>query len=256
MPENIIINGQHLVLHGITGNAGDKNAVASITVPVEFPDLLALFSITAAEVAAAVGIGGLVCTDRPFSQLEHGGYEVRFQFEGFNSEVSFEQGEELCSYSFDTDMGEEPIETHPKFHKLKDEYGPLVDGKFPDTYTPKAGGGSTALAKNDGKGAKSNPLAGLESWLKAGGVFSRSYAVSRVPTDIYKGIGTLVDYPPGAEKLNIPRFKKRKWLKLPPIVQSGDKGAGSAARVTERYRLSGATTGSEAILYDQGQLED
>ncbi len=256
MPGNIIINGQHLVLHGITGNVGDKNAVASLTVPVEVPDLIAAFSLPAEAVAAALGISALVCTDRPLSQLEHGGYEIRFQFEGFNSEVSFEQGEELCSYSFDTDMGEEPIKTHPNFQKLEAEYGPLKDGEFPKTYTPKSGGGSTALAKNDGKGEKANPLAGVESWLKAGGVFSRSYAVSRVPREIFQNIGTLVDYPPGAEKLNIPRFKKRKWLKLPPQVESGDKGSGSAARVTEKYRLTGVTNGSEAILYDREQLED
>jgi hypothetical protein len=251
--DTIFVNGTHLVCLGITGNAGDEHAVASITVPVAVPDLVTVFQLTPDDVANALGIAGLRCTGRPLTQLDHGGFEVRFEFEGFHASTP-DAEEEGATYSFDTDMAEEPIESHPKFAKLKELYGPLVDGKFPETYAAK-GDSSSPYSQTDGATAP-NPLAGVESWLKAGGVFSRSYAVRVVPSRIYNGIGTLVSYPRGAAKLNIPHFRQRKWLKLPPLVEYGSKGAGTAARVTERYRLTGATTGSEAILYAAGQLDD
>lgn len=260
MPD-IVINGQHLVLLGIDGDVGDRNSVASIVVPVEVPDLVTAFALAsnAKAVAEAVGISGLICTGRPFSQAEDGAYVVRFQFEGFNSEVSFEQGEENCVYAWEPEESDEPIETHPNFLKpggLAEkgawDFNEEKFAKHADT----AGKGSTALSKADLKNPPTNILFGIEAWTTAGGTFSRSYAVSRVPADLYRGIGTLIDYPPGAENIGIPRFKRRKWLKKSPSVTTGQTGSGSAIRITERYRLTGATTGAEEIIYVAGQLED
>lgn len=255
---NILINGKHLVLNGITGNVGDKNAVATIVVPIAVDDLQTAFSINPKTVAEVLGIDRMTCTDRPISQMEYGGYEIRLQFEGFNQEVSQQQGEEMCSYSFDADMAEEPIQTHPGFEKLRKEYE-WKDSEDGDGYFPKELGSSASssgMSKDNKETAKPNPLHKVENWLKAGGIYTRSYAVSTVPSSIYNGIGTIVDYPPGAAKINIPRFRNRKWLKMAPLIQTGDRGSGSAARITERYRLTGATTGSEAIIYSHGQLED
>jgi len=258
MPSPILINGKSLVLNGITGNVGDKQGVASITVPVVVDSLVECFTISALDVADALGISGLICTDRPISELEYGGFEIRFQFEGFNNEVSYEFGAASASYSFSPADSDEPIQSHPNFLYYKNTYGwDEQNQRFPVEYVPKTGSDATALSKTNSK-TKSNPLAGTTDWWKAGGVFAVTFAVTSVPADIYKGVGTLVDYPPGAERLNIPRFKNRKWLKMTPDVATNEKGSGSAARITLRYRLTGITSGAEAILYNAslGQFGD
>lgn len=256
MPAEILVNGQHLVLLGISGNIGDKNAVASIIVPINVPDLGTAFSISAGDVAAALGISGLQCTDRPLSQDDDGEFTVRFQFEGFNSEVSFEQAQEQLQLSWDPDFGDEPIQTHPKFLGEKGLAATYAwnfnEEKFAKNIGSESNEGSTGLSKGDIKTPPTNKLFGVERWLKAGGFFRRSYAVTHVPTDIYKGVGTLVDYPPDAQRINVPRFKNRRWLKYPPKVSP----TGSAYRIEESYRLSGITNGSEAIIYDAGQLDE
>lgn len=253
----ILINGKHLVLNGVTGNVGDKNAVAKIMVPIAVPDLATAFSIDPKVVAEALAIHRLTCTDRPITQMEYGGYELRLQYEGFNEEVSMQQGEEMCSYSFDPDSAEEPIQSIPGFRELQKKYewqGNDEEGAFPKELS--GSGGATGMSKGGQGAKKANPLFKVENWLKEGGVFTRSYAVSTVSNSIYNNIGTIVDYPPGAATINIPRFKTRKWLKLCPQVQTGSRGSGSAVRIVERYRLTGVTNGSEAIIYARSQFED
>lgn len=261
MPSPITVNGK-LVLLGISGNVGDRNSVASIVVPVRCETLAECFEVDPVAVASALGIGGLRCTDRPLSQHEDGGYEVRFTFEGFNSPVDWDFAQQtLASYSFEGEMNEEPIQTLPHFlgkGGLADRYGySFQDEKFPrDIPGSAAAKAASALSQTEQNlTSASNPMFGVESWLKAGAVFTRSYAASVPSPSIYQGIGTLVDYPPGAGELNIPRFPGRVWLKLAPQVQSGDRGSGSAVRVTERYKLTGVTNGSEALIYNRAQLE-
>jgi len=251
----IKINGKDLVLNGITGNAGDRHGVASVEIPVVVDSLAEALAFNAQDVSDALGIGGLICTDRPLNQIENGLFEVRFKFEGFNQEVTFEFADAASGYNFDSDMSEEPIQTHPNFVKIAATYAwNAQDQSFPSQYTPVTGNNSTGFSAASGK-TTTNPMAGTTDWLKAGGVFSKTYAVSSVPSSVYQGIGTLGTYPPGAEKLNIPHLKNRYWIKLPPLVDYNTKGSGSACRVTERYRLCGISNGSETVIYNFGQLD-
>lgn len=261
MSENIIVNGKHLVLLGISGDVGDANAVASISVPVEVPDLVSAFSLRAEDVASAVGISGLKCTGRPFSQLEHGGYEIHFKFEGFNSQVSYEDAQEKVQVRFDPEEKQDPVETHPKFlevggiaDKWKYQWEPE---KFPKDLSGQ-GSSVTSLSKADNKLENAtNPMFGVDSWMNFGGTFTRSYACTRLPSDLYENIGILIDTPPDAHRINLPRFKGRKWLKMPPTVETGERGSGSAIRISERYRLTGILRGNPSnaeILYAEAQL--
>ena len=255
MGSQILVNGQRLVLNGITGNAGDRNAIATVIVPVEFLDLPSALQINAQDVANAIGLPNLICTSRPFEQLEYGGFEVKFQFEGFNYKVSADDAQNNCSYSFEPDEKAEPIQTHPNFVNLSLDYAwDSNKEEFPAQYTPPQNG-QTALSKAQ-QSTTDNPLSGTVDWEKIGGIFTRTYAVTNVPADLYNNAGTIIDYPPDAEKLNIPRFKTRQWFKMAPMVQNGEKGSGSAFKITERYRLTGATNGAEAVIYAKGQLQD
>lgn len=252
MATTILINGLHLVLNGVTGDAGDRNGVASIVVPVHVPDLSTAFSINAQEVSAALGIAGLVCTGRPLSEMECGEFIVNFHFEGLNGDVAFEQAENLASYNFDGEMGDAPIQTHPNFEALTVKYGwDQENERFPRDMPNAKAGASTGLSKAAKK--PTNPVFGTDAWFKVGAIFSRTYAVTVPSAAIYEGIGTLVSYPPGAEKLGLPRFKRRVWLKLAPQV---DTSAGSAIRVTERHRLTGQDPEAARDIYGSGQLDE
>ncbi|MHA3773669.1 hypothetical protein ACXR0O_19205 [Verrucomicrobiota bacterium sgz303538] len=250
---NIFVNGVHLVLNGVTGDAGDRNGVASIIVPVHVPDLPTAFTLDAREVAAALGIAGLVCTGRPLTEIECGEFIVNFHFEGLNGEVAFEQAEQLATFSFDGEMGDAPISTHPNFDALTAQYGwDEENERFPRD-APGKTGSTTGLSKGKTSKKATSPVFGQESWLKVGATFSRTYALTTPNASIYEGIGTLVSYPPGAEKLGLPRFKRRVWLKLAPQV---DTSAGSAVRVTERYRLTGQDPDVAKQIYGAGQLDE
>lgn len=251
MSDNILVGGVHLVLGGINGNVGDKQGVATIIVPVNVPNLVTAFQITADAVAEAMGISGLVCTDRPLSQDVDGEFTINFKFEGFNQQVTYEQAQSLVQVSFKPDKQDAPIQTHPKFNSvINPTYGPLVDGKFPPTYTPK-NNGNTGFNNSGGK-AVDNPFFGVEAWLKYGGTFSRTVACTHLPTDLWANVGILVDYPPDAELIGLPRFKKRKWQKESPEIDQN----GSAFRITDNYRLTGQTNGAETIIYGASQLSD
>ena len=67
---------------------------------------------------------------------------------------------------------------------------------------PESSAGQTALS-GSGKKAKKNPLFGVDNWLVVGAVFARSTAAKTIPASILRGIGTIVDKPPGIEQFKI-----------------------------------------------------
>jgi len=248
--ENIFVNGVHLVLGGIGGSAGDKNGIAKIHVPVNVPDLPTALLLSPGAVAAAIGLSGVICTDRPLSQDPDGEFTVTYQFEGFNQDWTFDQAKEFMQLSFKPNKNSDPIQTHPHFKdRIESIFGPMVDDKWPETYTPKAGTGVPGFSQGSGK-ALPNPMLGVDSWIKYGGTFSRSYACTSLPESVWENNGMLIDFPPDADKLSIPRFSNRKWLKEVPEIDE----VGNAFKVTENYLLSGITNGSEAVIYAESQL--
>ena len=108
----------------------------------------------------------------------------------------------------------------------------------------------TALSGGSQK-TKKNPLFGVEHWLVIGAVFRKTYAAKTIPSGLLRGIGTIVQKPPGIEQFKIPSAaKKRNWLKLAPKI----KRKGNAVEITEEYMLSGPN-GWIRDIYGQAQLE-
>ncbi|MEA3213569.1 MAG: hypothetical protein QOE70_6626 [Chthoniobacter sp.] len=49
---------------------------------------------------------------------------------------------------------------------------------------------------------------GVDNWLVVGAVFRKTYAAKTIPSSILRGIGTIVDKPPGFEQFKIPGAAK------------------------------------------------
>ena len=225
---------------GISGGISETG-IATVEVPV-FVDTLA----EALTVLPDLGIG-LPYRSRNFSQEDEGTFKVVLHFEGVTFDFS---DDDKVTFELDTSMAEDPIQTHPFFDTLKTRYGwDAVKEQFAETL-PETGGQQTALS-GTGKKIKKNPLFGVENWLVVGAVFRKTYAARVIPSGILRGIGTIVDKPPGIEQFKIPSAaKKRNWLKLAPKI----KRKGNAVEITEEYMLSGPN-GWIKDVYGQAQLE-
>ena len=225
---------------GISGGISETG-IATVEVPV-FVDTLA----EALTVLPDLGIG-LPYRSRNFSQEDEGTFKVVLHFEGVTFDFS---DDDKVTFELDTSMAEDPIQTHPFFDTLKTRYGwDAVKEQFAETL-PETGGQQTALS-GSGKKIKKNPLFGVENWLVVGAVFRKTYAARVIPSGILRGIGTIVDKPPGIEQFKIPSAaKKRNWLKLAPKI----KRKGNAVEITEEYMLSGPN-GWIKDVYGQAQLE-
>ena len=225
---------------GISGGISETG-IATVEVPV-FVDTLA----EALTVLPDLGIG-LPYRSRNFSQEDEGTFKVVLHFEGVTVDFS---DDDKVTFELDTSMAEDPIQTHPFFDTLKTRYGwDAVKEQFAETL-PETSGQQTALS-GSGKKIKKNPLFGVENWLVVGAVFRKTYAARVIPSGILRGIGTIVDKPPGIEQFKIPSAaKKRNWLKLAPKI----KRKGNAVEITEEYMLSGPN-GWIKDVYGQAQLE-
>ena len=225
---------------GISGGISETG-IATVEVPV-FVDTLA----EALTVLPDLGIG-LPYRSRNFSQEDEGTFKVVLHFEGVTFDFS---DDDKVTFELDTSMAEDPIQTHPFFDTLKTRYGwDAVKEQFAETL-PETGGQQTALS-GSGKKIKKNPLFGVENWLVVGAVFRKTYAARVIPSGILRGIGMIVDKPPGIEQFKIPSAaKKRNWLKLAPKI----KRKGNAVEITEEYMLSGPN-GWIKDVYGQAQLE-
>ena len=226
-----------------TGIAGgiSETGIATVEVPV--------FVATLAEaltVLPNLGIG-LPFRSRNFTQEDDGTFKVVLHFEG----VTFEfNDDDKVTFELDTSMNEDPIQTHPFFDTLKKRYGwDEVKEQFAETL-PEQSGQQTALS-GSGKKVKKNPMFGVDNWLVVGAVFRKTYAARVIPSGLLRGIGTIIDRPPGIEQFKIPSAaKKRNWLKLAPKI----KRRGNAVEITEEYMLSGPN-GWLRDVYGQAQLE-
>ncbi|HEY3898920.1 MAG TPA: hypothetical protein VGM54_09925 [Chthoniobacter sp.] len=257
MATDALVNGTYLVLGEVSGDVADKQGVASVTVPVIVPDLPTAFSVNPDDVQAAVGIFGFACLGRPFHQIEGALYQVNFKFEGVAGNASLSQSETNTQWDFDLEMENAPIQTHPSFQSLKDTYNWSTTGAdgspgFAETWSgAKGANGGLPGGQNN---TQPNPLFGTTDWLKIGGIYSRSYGVTSVPSSIYQALGTLIPVPPDAQVLGITSFPGRAWFVMAPKVTRRNKSTGPA-RITERYRLTGQDLGAAKIIYAQGQLD-
>lgn len=206
---------------GITGGISETG-VATIAVP--------LFVETLAEALTALpNLGvGIPYRSRSFTQEDDGGFKVTLHYEGISNDAP---SDDQVTFELDTSMAEDPIQTHPFFDTLKTRYAwDAAKEQFAETL-PEASGQSTALS-GSGKKPKKNPMFGVDNWLVVGAVFRKTYAAKTIPSSILRGIGTIVDRPPGIEQFKIPgAAKKRNWLKMAPKI----KRKGNAVEITEEY---------------------
>lgn len=189
------------------------------------------------------------------------GYQVDILYEGVPDGT--EDGEDE-DWEFDPTFAEEPIETHPEFARLKEDYGGVLgaDGRvvFPQTLDGPtnlkiglasgqgaavggvlggaigaAAGAITAAAASAATAAaaaRPNPLFGLKTYFVTKAVWRRTRTLKRVPKSVLDTIGTVVGKLPTSA---IPTPKGRNWLILPPKIQK----RGNAVSVADQYMLSG-----------------
>lgn len=225
---------------GITGGISETG-IATIEVPV-FVATLA----DALTVLPDLGVQ-LPYRSRNFSQEEDGTFKVVLHFEGITSSPS----EDQVTFELDASMNEDPIQTHPYFDTLKTRYHwDAVKEQFSETL-PENSGQQTALSGGNSQKTVKNPLFGVENWLVVGAVFRKTYSAVTIPGTLLRGIGTIIDRPPGIEQFRIPSAaSKRNWLKMAPKI----KRKGNAVEITEEYMLSGPN-GWIKDIYGQAQLE-
>ena len=234
------MNSTPLTTTGITGGISETG-VATIEVPM-FVQTLA----EALTVLPNLNVG-IPYRSRAFSQEDDGGYKVTLHYEGITNE---NKDDDQVTFELDGSMADDPIQTHPYFDALKVRYRwDAVKEQFAETLSA-SGGQQTALSGGSQK-TKKNPLFGVENWLVIGAVFRKTYSAKTIPATLLRGIGTIVDKPPGIEQFKIPSAaKKRNWLKLAPKI----KRKGNAVEITEEYMLSGPN-GWLRDVYGLAQLE-
>ena len=213
-----------LKLNGVAGSVS-KTGLASITVPF-YVDTLA----EALTVTPDFGIT-LPMVSRQFRETENGGFEVSLTYEGLEDDPADDQAD----FELDVSMSDDPIQTHRDFKTLKETYGwDTAEERFPE--------------KDPNQ--EPSPAYGVENYLAVGAVFRVTTTKRTIPGHVLKGIGTIVETPPGIAQFQIPNSDgRRNRLKCAPKI----KRRGHAANITEEYLLSGPQGWLDSI-YSAAQL--
>lgn len=204
-------------MSGTTGSR-DKTGLLSITIP---------YHVDRLEEVLTVGLTppfGLTEQDRKWDDIEGSGFEVSVTYEGL--EDGKDEGN--TEYDFDPSFSEEPIESHPLIEELVDRYdGQVKDNKvtFPSTIPDDSGG----LGGGDG-GERSNPLAGLTTFLSLRSVFRMTYTRKKLPKNLLRDIGTIKSGLPNS----FPTPAGRDWIVMAPKVSE----RGNAFQITEEWMMS------------------
>lgn len=175
-----------------------------------------------------------------------------YSYEGAKSDFEFD--DRHITYELDFTLSEDPIETHPSFAKLKEKFGWNPTRRAFPEFAPNGGGESGGTALSGGKKAKqkTSEMFGVDSYLAVGAVFRRTYARRSIPSTAMKGLGAIIERPPGIAQFQLPAAaKKRNWLKMAPKISK----RGSAVQITEEYMLGGPR-GWVKDVYAAGQLEE
>lgn len=198
---------------------------------------------------SAAPVMGVPCVGVERDFLNKDGMAIyTYSYEGATREFAF--SDEHIAFELDMTMSEEPIETHPNFAAIKRKYGwnPLKR-TFPE-FMPQSSGGNGGLSGN--KKGKKNELLGTDGYLSVGAVFRKVYVRREIPNQILRGIGSVVDRPPGIEAFNIPGVaRSRNWLKLAPKISK----RGNAVHIAEEWMLSGPR-GWNKDIYGISQIEE
>jgi len=232
-------------LLGSKGNV-EKTGIVSIsakwTVPTEAEALAFLL--------AKAPHNGVPFSEGSYTQTEDGEFDIDASYEGFPPEGG-PNNEELAEFSFDGDMAEERIESHPKFEELKEDFvwdpeEKMFTGFLTETTSED---GLSATSVDDPRISQAITMKGVDKWLVVGGEYSVTYSSRVIPSSLFRGVGTKVTRPRGIGQFNLD-LGERSFLKLMPRVTK----RGNAVQIQERFRMSGPKGISEKI-YAAGQLD-
>lgn len=206
-------------MSGTKGTRDDTDLI-SVTVPFYAPteaDILTL------ELEPPFGLEEV---SRDWDDVEGmAGFIVSITFEGF--EDGRDDGK--VAIDFDPSFGEEPIESHPAFLRLKDTYGGTVDDKGKVKWDEELKNVNDPLAGRQNEDTK-NPMFGISTYLALKTVFRKTYTVRELPDNLLEEYGELTD----ELSEDFPTPSGRNWLLLPPKISK----RGNVFQVTEERMLS------------------
>jgi len=216
-------------IKGIQGSV-DKIGVKQITVPYYARNLE-----ECAVVAQGRIVDGLPEESRTWQPGEGAMFIVTVIYQGQEDPTDNPKASNIQT-SLQTSWEEEPIETHPKINEIIEKYAGDVDPNtkavtFPQFYVPGKDG-KRGLDDHASvlKGSVKNPFFGVFKYKKLTVVYSRTYAISKIPGNLLTRVGKIVNTPPGSP----PELKGRtKWLVLPPVMNQ----RGNVFEIGESYHL-------------------
>lgn len=197
------------------------------------------FAEVAASTPAAPEIGGHVMLVGQQTRRDGGALRTTWTFEGAGgsgTDVVFRGRDNSLDYRFEPGFAQVPIQMHPNFLALVDQYGGYPDNDGARVIWPATlggGGGGLGLAGGDAGGAK-NPMFGVQDFFRMEGVYRFRYAAKSLPGGLYGDVGSVVGtgslpgHPPSVGE-------GRNWLKMPPPYQR----RGTIYEIVEMYWLSG-----------------
>jgi hypothetical protein len=182
-----------------------------------------------------------------------GAMRTTWTFQGINGDgksVTFKDRNNSIDYAFEPGFAQVPIQQHPNFQSLLDNYGGSVGNNGstvfwdPDNTGP-TGTNQNGVAGNQGVGwstgalngfsgnaqTQKNPMYGIPDWFRMEGTYRFRYASMTVPD--FSRAGTIMESAdlPGKP----PTVKGRNCLFVPPPYRR----RGTILDVTEMYWLSG-----------------
>ena len=177
-------------------------------------------------------------------------WEITYQGQAFLSGAGI-TADDNAVYAFEPADLELDIKIHPDWAAWVKQYNGVPDptrpGKY--TFTPPAG----ATGQNTVSGPLTDnivDLGFLDSYTSFAGTWHKTYSVSgRLPADLYCGVEQIVLTVPTPSWLQLPKFGKRNWLKLEPILSI----KGYTTEIKERYMLSGLRGHNTLVYNGSGQ---
>lgn len=176
---------------------------------------------------------GLPEEDRGSQKRDDGRHLVTINYKGAQEDSSPQREKWGGKLTF----REDPIQSHPNWTRLRDDYGWVDDGggkghfpeEMPANSPGKTGVGTGAAARGQ-DGAK-NPMFGAKTFPVIVGDISHSYIRRELPQDLLGKIGRVLNDLPGNSGIRTP--EGYAWLtQCPEFDQEGN-----AWRIVDHYKL-------------------
>lgn len=180
----------------LDGSTDPKTGISALRIKCWAPDLITAISGAAPD----AGAGLVENQPRTYSRSEAGdigGFDVNITLEGHLTPEKADGAE----YSLDGTTSEDDIRSHPEFILLDRLYG---DGQDHD------GKPFFPAQLQDENGVEfRNPMAGVDSYLVPGLVWTKKWVSKKLPPELAKTLGT-IEMPPGNPP---PLNGRRVWIK-------------------------------------------